>query len=239
MDNQKVELTKIAICDDEEMILEQLSQLIYNIMEKIEQKHEIYTFTEGNALLEKGDAFDLVFLDINMPDMDGIETGKRLQRKNPNCKIVMATGMVERFKETFTFGAFRFVTKPFEEVEIWEAIEAYLHHCIGNQVIEFYKNRTIVKVKQRDIHYVQAYGSYVTIFIKDMVCRKEISLNAIEQILDQRCFYRIHRKCIVNMFQITNYRNGKVHMGEVELEVSRRNRKEFEKAYMEFDLNYR
>lgn len=62
---------------------------------------EIVAFTNGNGLLEHIEEIQVAFLDIEMPQMDGIELGKKIKEHNPRCKVIMATGMVERFKEAF------------------------------------------------------------------------------------------------------------------------------------------
>ena len=64
-------------------------------------------------------------------------------------------------------------------------------------------------------------------------------MKELENQLDKRLFFRIHRKYIVNMAQIRQYRDGKVQMRDADFPVSRRRKKEFEQAYMEFDLKYR
>lgn len=69
---------------------------------------------------------DILFLDIEMPGEDGIQTGKRLRERGSECKIIMATSMAERFKEGYHIGASRFVTKPFDQEEVEEELDKRL-----------------------------------------------------------------------------------------------------------------
>ena len=229
----------IAICDDEPILLDTLSTMVEKVMSKKKVPFEINIFSSGKKLVEQIEVFQLVFLDIEMPDMDGIDTGVDILKRNPDCKVVIASGRVERFQETYKIKAFRFIVKPYVMEEIEEAIEAYLTQCIGIQTVELFQKRNSIWVQQRDISYVAAYGSYVEVMLRKQVYRKEISLLEMERQLDPRCFFRIHRKYLVNMFCVTGYEKGKVFVSGEILLLSRRKQKAFEQAYMDFDLIYR
>lgn len=103
----------IGVCDDQIEIVKILEGMIASIQAEWGYKWEILVFTSGDELLTHIHKMDAVFLDIEMPKMDGIQVGKEIMKKNPDCRIIMATGRVERVKEAFYIQAFRFVTKPF------------------------------------------------------------------------------------------------------------------------------
>lgn len=86
---------------------------------------------------------------------------------------------------------------------------------------------------------MMAVNSAVEFMLKEGIFRKETSLTDLEKVLDDRLFYRINKQCIVNMREVRDYRNGKILINEIEMKVSIRRKKEFEKAYMMFDVNYR
>ena len=69
--------------------------------------------------------------------------------------------------------------------------------------------------------------------------RTEKSLNRLEEELDKRLFFRISREYLVNFAYVDSYSNGVAIVGEERLQVSRRNKKEFERLYREYDLYYR
>ena len=231
---------QIAICDDMSMMADKLTRLVDEIMAKRDISYYIHTLLYGQELLESGEEYDLVFLDIEMPNMDGIEVGKRLKRKYPHVNIIMTSDTQERIKETFIFGAFRFVTKPFVVEELTEAIDAFLNSRIGTEFIEVHKNRNVVKIQQRNIRYVAACDGYTEINVNGCVYRTENSLERLEKELNALLFYRIHRKYIVNMFWIEAYQKSKVSLDTgQELDVSRRKRKEFEMTYKEINFKCR
>ena len=232
-------MVKIGICDDEQSILTMLKSLVEECLRELEEEVEIQVFDSGEKLLEEGKDLDALFLDIEMPGMDGIETGKRIQMQNSECKIIMATSRQDRFKEAFKINAFRFVTKPFQKYEVKEALNDVLQARIGMEEIEIYKERVKYIFFQKDILYIVAMDSSVEFILREGVFRKETSLKELETILDDRLFYRINKQCIVNMKHIDEYKSGVVGIDGTKLNVSIRKKKEFEKAYIMYDVNYR
>ena len=229
----------IGICDDEMAAVLQVEKIVKDYLERIKKEAQILLFQSGKELLEYTEELDVIFLDIEMPKLDGIEVGKIICKRNKDCKIVMATSRIERFKEAFKIDAFRFVTKPFSNSEIEEALQDALDTMIGMEDMEFYKNRTMYKVQQRDIMYLKAYGSFVEVKVRNQILRREISLSKLEELLDRNIFYRINREILVNMFYIDSYKNDIIKIGTQTFKVARRRKKEFEKSFIEFDLKYR
>ena len=229
---------EIGICDDEILAVRQLTRLVQQVGEQKDLICNIDTFTSGEQLLQEVEKMDIVFLDIEMPNLDGITVGNKIRKINKNCKIIIATGRTERFKEAFKFQTFRFITKPFEIEEVREVMDAYQNLEIGMEIIKFYKNRIPYNIVQKQIQYIISYDSYTEYFVDGKKFRQIYSLNQLEAILDARCFCRVHRQYIVNLYWIQTYQHGVIYIGTKQIPVSRRKRKEFEKSYLEFDLKY-
>ena len=199
--------------------------------------------TAGNAETAWNDpAFlstDLLFLDIEMPGLDGIAAGKILRKKNPHCKIVMVTCRDDRMREAFQLEACRFLSKPFDEEAFAEAMEGFEQSMAGCEKIELWEMRQLVRVRQREIIYVQTFDSYTEFIVGNRLMRSEKSLSALEEELDPKLFFRVNKKYIVNFRYIDSYGKGELTIREKTLIVSRRRKKEFERRYREFDLYFR
>lgn len=237
-----IELAKIriAICDDMSEMNNTMSEILRDILDEKDIVYEISQFYSGKELLKQIEQIDLAFLDIEMPEMDGIETGEYIRRQNPRCKIIIASAREERMKETFRVNAMRFVSKPYDKEEIYEAVETYLvTFQLGMQKIEVFKNRKLYRICQREIQYIEAYNGTVNIVARNTIFRKEMTLNKIEEMLDKRIFFRIHKTYIVGLFYVKNYTENKVLIEEEQLPLSRRNRRDFERAFIDFDVIYR
>lgn len=229
----------IGICDDQLVILQQLQKILSEICEEKGITPEFFAFSDGNEMLEQIDKIQVAFLDIEMPQMDGIELGKRIKERNPKCKVIMATGMVERFKEAFQIQALRFITKPFDKEEVSEALEAALEGLTFSKKLEVYAERNKYEIREEEIVYIKAYDGYVHVYIGERVYRKNCSLDELEEVLNPRIFVRISRDLILNLRWGQYDGKGKIRVKEELFLCSRRRKKEFEQKFVEFDLNYR
>lgn len=229
----------IGICDDEMTAVSQIENIVTDYLERVKKEATVLLFQNGKELLEHVEELNVLFLDIEMPKLDGIDVGKIICKRNANCKMIMETSHLERFKEAFKIDAFRFVTKPFSNNEIEEALQDALDIMIGMDCIELYENRTLHKIQQKDIKYLKAYGGFIEAKVGNRSLRREISLSKLEELLDRNIFYRINREILVNMFHIDGYKDGIIKVGTQIFKVARRRKKEFEKVFIEFDLKYR
>lgn len=234
-------MIKIGICDDEQHIVSCLEKQIRELLCSWDIECEIIAFYSGEELLDYDelDNLGLAFLDIEMKDLDGIQIGELIRKRNQECKIIMATGMIERYKEAFHIQAFRFITKPFEDQEVEEALHSAIREQIGMQKIDVYANRISHSIPQKEIRYVTAYNGYCEFAAGNRTFRKDISMDKLDNELDERLFFRIHRKYIVNFMWIEKYQEDSIWIENREFKISRRSKKEFEKRYIEFDINYR
>lgn len=230
----------IGICDDLSFAVDELNEIVSNYLEKKEYKATILKFAHGSEVIPYMDELDILFLDIEMPGMDGIEVGEQFCHKKSNCKIIMATSRIERFKEAFRIQAFRFVSKPFEVAEVENALEDTLSLMIGTDTIELFENRIMYHIQQKDICYVVAYESYVeAILLNRRKMRKDISLSKMQELLDKCLFYRINRKYLVNMSYIEKHDGESITIDNMKIKIPRVKKKDFEHIFKEFSIRYR
>lgn len=232
-------MIKIGIVDDEKYIIDVLKAGIENCLQEMNKTCDIYTFLSGEDALKYIEQIDIIFLDIEMPEMDGIETGKRIKEKNPNCTIIMATGNVERFKEAFQINAFRYITKPFEEEEIKEALQTCFAQMIGRNVIEVFNNRISHKIAEKDICYIRAYNGYTLIVANGNEYRSELSLKDYEKMLDAQLFMKANRSYLVNVLHLEQNLEGEIVVHGEKIKISRRQKAELREKFVKADVGLR
>lgn len=131
---------KIAICDDEQTYLDILEDECLRFLECRNQKAQIFCFQRGKALLSSEDEFDIILLDVELPDMDGFsvaEEWKNLQRPG---KIIFITSHDEWVQRAFKVQAFRYLYKV-EADRILEALEDALKDMNDNEGIVLEERR--------------------------------------------------------------------------------------------------
>lgn len=230
---------RIGICDDEIMIAEQLEALVKECLEELEIEGQIKLFHSGEEVMKEPEELEVLFLDIEMPQMDGIELGHRLNAENVDCKIIMATSRMDRFKEAFKIEAYDFITKPFEKEDIKEALGRVYKSFSNMKTIEGYKERVKFEIYIKNIKFIKAVDSYVEIYVKNEKYRKDTSLTQLESILDDKFFFRINKSYLINFKWIDDYSNGTVYIDGMQFKVSIKKKKKFERRYIEYDINYR
>ena len=229
----------IAICDDQEIVVKEVKKIVsMYYKEKRIDDIEIKCFLSGDELLKNISKFDILFLDIEMPGIDGIEVGKKLLHMNLDGKIIMLTSIVERFQEAFEIEAFRFLTKPVDPKAVYKVLDDVSKYYSKMAFIELEKNGEVYHVKCQDILYLEAFDGRTEIYLKNQVFKSKKSLTTWEDILDQKQFFRCHKKDIVNLGQIAEYEKDIVLKTGEHIPCSRRNRKELTNRLIQYDLNY-
>lgn len=236
---EKEEKLILGICDDEELIHKRVERILGGYEAGRTCQLELRHFYSGQELLEFEGEMDALLLDIDMPEMDGIEAAHHLNKRGITYKIIMLTSKVERFKETFQIGAFRFVTKPIMEDELFQAIDDVRERMIGRKEMILYSNRAQVSIQQQDILYIMADRTRTIVFTKNTSYQSEQSLEQWEQELEKKMFFRTHRSYIVNLGKIESLDKEAILVSGEKIPVSKRKRREVEAAYGTYDTRYR
>lgn len=230
----------IAICDDHKSIHDEVENLLSKYQESRKLECDIYNFFSVQELLASREHYNIILLDIDMPEIDGIQAAERLNQRGMQYNIIMLTSKRERFKEAFKIGATRFVTKPIDQEELFEALDNAFESCLGFEKITVkYKGNDCV-MRQRDIYMIEAQRDYVKIYSKDKIFESSQSLKVFAEQLDKRIFILVHRSYLVNMMHIYDICNDYLELADGKrVPVSRRKSAEVRQKVFDFDVNKR
>ncbi|MCM1106254.1 MAG: LytTR family DNA-binding domain-containing protein [Blautia sp.] len=219
---------KIGLCDDEKAI----HALVAEILGK---DYVLLHFDSAEQLLASKEPMDCLLLDIDMPEMDGIEAARKLQRRGISYKIIMLTSKRERFKEAFEINAFRFVTKPIDSNELLRALEDVYRRLLGVTKVTVYREGVSYELTQNRIVYIAANRSETIVYTREEQFRSEGSLAQWQEILEKKLFFQCHKSYIVNLAEIESIGDAALQMKTGDkVEVSRRKRRELQSRYMKF-----
>lgn len=225
---------RIAVCDDEEKFGLQAKQMI----EKLTRSLDIFVdmYDDGRKLLSAFEKkpYDLLFLDIEMPKMDGITLAKKLRKKSEDVPIVFLTGHVEYALEGYEVNALRYLTKPIKEEKLREVLRFVMDKSVSSKQILIKEDGDERFINVSDIIYFEAQNQYVMIYTVtgEFLVRHNIGDYEIE--LKNDGFYRVHRGYIVSLAKVKRLVKSDVILegidGEVIVPVSRNNIKELKAA---------
>lgn len=226
----------IGLCDDELFVYKEVKQLLLEYQKIYQRECEVIYYPNAQSLLEANDSLECLLLDIEMPQMDGIELAKRLNRQGREYRIVMLTGRVDRYKEAFQIQAFRFVSKPIVKEELFEALDDVQKQRLGEREVCVYRDNVAYTLPQRDIIFIMANKASTIIYTLKQDYRSEMLLKDWETELDTRLFFRCHKSYIVNLSRIEEIKKDEIIVSTGErLPVSRREKNSLRQAFMEYD----
>ena len=226
----------IAVVDDEKAIREHICGLV----EERQPESRIEAYATGEELLTSGKRFDIVFLDIQMEGMNGIEAARSLREKNANLGVedtvlVFITGIKDYVFDAFDLYAFQYLLKPIDERKFAEVLERAVREAAKKKErrVLFIKSRNLT-LDQSEILYIESRAKKVEIHTKGAAQAIEIyaAMDELEGQLGEN-FYRCHRAYIVNMDCITEYDSESITLtGGDRVYLTKKKYGEFVKAYM-------
>lgn len=226
---------RILICDDDALSIEKIQKLIRNYFRHIHKKcPEIICFNNGQDLLDDKGEKDIIFLDIEMPGMDGIYVGNELMKINKKTIIFVVTSFSEYLDDAMRFKVFRYLSKPIDKQRFYRNFEDAIDVYNSSSTIILVEDKQGVhKLTASDIIAVEAQGRKV---IVHTITEDYISIHSIqywEDNLPKNTFFRTHRSFIVNFEHINDFDHAIIHMfnGRIDAYLTRRKYTEFKEHY--------
>lgn len=229
----------LGVCDDEEYVHVEIDRLLNEFEELTNIPHTLYHFYNTKELLETACCLDCLLLDIAIPDMDGIAAAKILRRHHKNYPIIILTSQIERYKEAFEIQAFRFVTKPIIDTELFHALNAVLAKHFGEETLTVYLNRQPFEIASKDILYIESRSSHSTVYTENNKFRSENTLKKWLEILNRHIFFQCHKSYIINLANIEEIDKNIAYLTTKEkIPVSRRLYANLQRAFIDYDTKY-
>jgi DNA-binding LytR/AlgR family response regulator len=197
------------------------------------------TFTQPNEALKYLRKFpvDLLFLDINMPSLSGIDFYKSVEQ---NTMVIFTTAYSEFAVEGFNLNAVDYLLKPYTFERFMKAVnKANEYHNFVTQTdspkeqyLFIRADYSLIKILISDIIYIEGLDDYIKIHIQDqkpVVAR--MTMKGIMEKLPSKDFIRVHRSFIVAFKRVKNVRNKVISLDQIEISIGSSYEKDFFKAY--------
>lgn len=229
---------KIALCDDEPTELTRLSSLLEEY--RLEKKTGfIYkTFTCVSDLLEEmqTENFDLLFLDIIMPEINGMKAAYEIRRLDDNIKIIFLTSSPEFAVESYLVRAYNYMLKPINQDTLFSVLDKLITDIQWSGDWLAVKCKTgIVRVLFSDLSHVEILGKILSFHMSNgIVYKTTATLAEYEDIILSRPeFLRVHRAFLVNLWQMQDLnKQDFITLSGKAVPISRRLYPQIRDAYM-------
>lgn len=229
---------KIAICDD--MVEYRLSVKSY-VVEYFRMHNldcTINEFENGTDLLYSTENYDILFLDIELGDSNGIEIAKEMQARDKHTVILIVTSYHQYLDDAMDINVTRYIDKPVSQNRIFSALDKSLS-IINESVITFTtKDYQIARLRCSDIVYVEAKFKGVYIYTKNGNYRIKEPIKQLRSILSGSCFAVPHNSYIVNLNYITDFKREEITLADpyanIKISIATRKQAEFKRRLLDF-----
>lgn len=203
---------RIAICDDEKKFTDDFKRITDKLYKSLDMI--VDTYSEGAELLRsfKNRAYDLVFLDIEMPGMDGITLAEKLREISEEVSIVFLTGHIEYAIQGYEVNALRYLTKPADENKVKDVIDRVMKKTEGEKLLWIKTDEGEMKVRLSDVIFLEAQNQNVLINTAENSYSVRGNMSDYEERLSSEGFFRIHRSYLVPLAKIERISGKEVIM---------------------------
>lgn len=230
-------MIRIAIVEDEAAVRDQLTGYVQRYTRQYGTPFEVTTFCDGVDVLEDyRPVYDVIFLDVEMQHLDGMETAQRIRALDSDVLLIFITNMAQYAIKGYAVGALDYVLKPVP----YFALSQQLQKAVGQLARQ--KRRYLAvpvdgglrRLDEASIYYIESEGHRIHFYTEEGDFSAPGALKTFEEKLADRPFARCNSGYLVNLAQVSGVQQNTVQVGPHELQVSRPKRKAFLEALADY-----
>lgn len=223
-------MIKIALVEDNDDCAVDIISLLNKFSVEYKEKIEVERFVNGLNFIDEYKAeYDVVFMDIEMPIMNGIETAKRLRERDSDVPLVFLTVMSQYAIYGYDVGAAYFMIKPVKYDELSDRLRRILDkRNMGDKFMVFSGQNGVARVPYKKITYIESRGHWCIFNTVDGgEYRKLIAIKNVEEMLMNESFLRSSNSFIVNIMYVDGWSGTDAVVNGKTIPISRSRRKDF------------
>ncbi len=228
----------LAVVEDEEEMFEKLSKVLKTYFSNKNESFLIEHFSSAEGFLHKANpTLDIIFMDIGLPGMNGMDAIKKLRETNPNVIVIFVTYLSQFAIEGYSVGAFDYILKPFDDNNVFMALDRALirlnkhTECIfiGN------RNRSIThKIPVESIKFIESGNHRVFFHLTNGVIPVNGSIKKFAEELEKYSFVFCSASYLVNLKYLASIDGNEVKVGDEIVYISRSKKKDFLQSVNEY-----
>lgn len=236
-------MIKIAVCDDEKKVLEEVTSYVEEYMKRANKKEaEVFCFQSVEELknsLEQKQMFDIYLLDVYIGEELGTMLAKDLRRRGIESPIIFLTSSLEHAPQSFEVGTLRYLIKPIDPIKFYEAMEVGIAAAAkaNEKLIKFHTGKEIECIDVNHIVYTEAHAHYQYITYKEgkQIRVRMTVTELLTKLMRYGGFIRVGSAYILNLRNIKNVSTSEVYFyNDIHINIPRGKHAEIKKAFWEF-----
>ncbi len=231
-------MKKIAVCEDNKLDREILKTMLQNYFENRREEVAVLEYSSGEEMLtaieDNNISVDLIFLDIYMKELDGMETARKIRQFGGNMPIIFSSASAEFALQSYDVEAAGYLLKPLDKEKLGFILDRILKFCTGKRIA--------VKVRRQyrylctdEIVYVDSDKHTITFYLADgsKVTTTE-KMGAVEKAIQETRFIRCHQSYLLNMDYVKDVQEDFILKDGTRIPIRVRGRKEMIDRYHEY-----
>ena len=205
-------MINIALCDDDSVFLNSMAKMVEAEFSKYTVEFSLEKYVSGKVLLNhhRYDPYNIIFLDIDMPQLNGFEVAEEFRKQSNQCYIIFVTSHSDLVYDSMDFQPFNFIPKDNYELfanKLQVVVKQLVSHVKQNRKIVLEDNQLgRIGVCLKDVLYIESNKHYVIYHINNMKNTVQVRANIgdLEKSYEKFDFVRVHKKYLVNLKHIFN-----------------------------------
>lgn len=231
---------KIAICDDEEKIIDEVMITVDSIISEYGYVGEYDSFIDGTELItkciEEKTHYDIYILDILMDSINGIDLAKKIRNIDRDGIIIFLTSFKNWMAEAFDVQAFHYIMKPIEKIKIQQVFRKCMDYLQDRKILYAFKQgKKITTVFYKNIYYFESDKRKVIIHTNEANFEYYDTIASVQNKIGEELFTRTHASYFVNMDHIRSFDGKDILLDNgMQIPVSKKYINVFNKNFMQY-----
>jgi len=229
---------KIAVVDDDPKYTSTVLEYIATFSKQTGLEFETICFSDGEEIVTDYESFDIIFLDIQMTNLDGLKTAQRIRELDADVFIVFITNAPQYAIKGYSVRAFNYLLKPVTQFAFTEQLKKCIQQ-INQRCNAFVLCRTesgTIRLSAASILFVESFNHKMSIVTSTNEYSMSISMKELEKKLPKQHFFRCHKSFLVNLAHVSAIKDNDITVEKHTIPVGRNKRKLFLEALTNYNL---
>lgn len=230
-------MKRVAVVDDMQVDVEHLKDCLYKFSDESGERFEVETFKDGHSFLTeyKSRKFDVVFMDIEMPGIDGMSVAAHLRKLDESVLLVFITQMAQYAIKGYEVNAFDYIVKPYGYKTFALRMKKIIANLNGRTgaMLKLAYNGNVKVLDSAQVLYIEVTGHDLAYHTTGGVFKAYGSLKDVEKSCPPS-FKRCNSCYLVNLRHVTEVKGFELYIGDEKLQISQPKRKEFMQALTDY-----
>lgn len=226
-------MINIGICDDELHYRIKIKEILEETLKTYPIRYNIYEFSSGEELLNNYPKdLDILIMDIQMKNINGMDTARKIREFDENLEIIFMTSFAEFMQDGYEVKAYRYILKPISERKISKNIIPCIKEIMKkrNNYLTVNVKNYIDRIKIDSIIYIETDRPNILIYTRDNMYTTKMSISKIEKNLSEYGFFRCHNSYVINLKLVESMNSNFIKVHGKDIPVSKYRIKELKLA---------